>query len=155
VQNRLSVTTFKERYMRCKTAERYISLKLDGELCPRRLNSLHRHLQKCSSCTHIQSCNLALQTKLKEQPQAEFPQWLHHRILESLPRQEKRNRAGKRALSYATASLAVIFSLLAGTLVGIKGYEGGKETSNVNTQSEIEYSYLSFGEQSLMEAYDD
>ena len=141
--------------MRCKTAERYISLKLDGELCPRRLNSLHRHLQKCSSCTRVQSCNLALQTKLKEQPQVDFPQWLHHRILSNLPRQEKRSRAGKRALSYATASLAIIFSLLAGTLVGIKGYESGEDTGKINSQNETEYSYISFGEQSLMEAYDD
>ncbi|MDD3533522.1 MAG: zf-HC2 domain-containing protein [Candidatus Cloacimonetes bacterium] len=137
--------------MRCKTAERYISLKLDGELCPRRQKALHRHLQTCSSCARIQSFNLAMQTRLQELPQAEFPQWLHHRILSNLPRQKKQSWAGKHALSYATASLAIIFSLLAGTLVGIKGYE----SSESYTQSETEYSYLSFGEQSLMEVYDD
>lgn len=137
--------------MRCKTAECYISLKLDGELSPRRQQALHGHLQKCSSCTRIQSCNLAIQTSLQELPQAEFPPWLHHRILSNLPQQKKQSWTGKRALSYATASLAIIFSLLAGTLVGIKGYESSEEIA----QTETEYSYISFGEQSLMEVYDD
>lgn len=151
MQNRRSVTTFKERHMRCKTAERYISLQQDNELNAKRNQALCRHLQNCASCTSIQSCNLALQTSLKELPQAEYPQWLHHRILDNLPRQQKQSWAGGRALSYATASLAIIFGLLAGTLVGIKGYEGDE----LATQNETEYSYISFGEQSLMEAYDD
>lgn len=141
--------------MRCKTAERYISLKQDNELNAKRNQALCRHLQKCASCTSIQSYNLALQKTLKEQPQAEYPQWLHHRILDNLPRQKKQSWAGGRALSYATASLAIIFSLVAGTLVGIKGYESGEDTGTINSQNETEYSYISFGEQSLMEAYDD
>ncbi len=137
--------------MRCKTAERYISLKLDDELCARRQKTLHRHLQKCSSCARIKSANLALQTQLQELPQPEFPQWLHHRILNNLPQQKKNSRAGKRALSYATASLAIIFSLLAGTLAGIKGYETTEDDKQIVT----EYTYISFGEQSLMDVYDD
>lgn len=137
--------------MRCKTAERYISLQQDNELNAKRNQALCRHLQKCASCTRIQSGNLALQKGLQELPQAEYPQWLHHRILDNLPRQKTRSLAGKRALSFATASLAIAFSLVAGTLVGIKGYEG----DDIATQNETEYSYISFGEQSLMEAYDD
>ncbi|MCB5263017.1 MAG: zf-HC2 domain-containing protein [Candidatus Cloacimonetes bacterium] len=141
--------------MRCKKAERYISLKQDNELSARQQKALQNHLQKCSSCTQIQSANLALQARLKELPQAEFPPWLHHRIIANLPQQKKQSWAGRQALSYATASLAIIFSLLAGTLVGIKGYESTEDTSAINSQSETEYSYLSFGEQSLIEVYDD
>jgi predicted anti-sigma-YlaC factor YlaD len=137
--------------MRCKTAERLISLKLDNELSAHQAQALQEHLQECSSCARILAANQDLQAQLQVTSLPEYPEWLHYRILSNLPRENRRSWVRKPGLSYATASLAILLSLFAGTLVGIKGYEG----SQLHPQIEESETYISFGEHSLLEVFDE
>jgi len=138
--------------MRCSKAERYISLKLDNQISARRAKALKVHLDQCPSCRNVLTQHRALVTKLQKLPQAEYPQYLHHRIMSNLPRSNKRSWLQSYGLSYATATVAIALSLFAGSLVGIKGYESPQ---NYSSQSEIDYESISFGEHTLLEYYDD
>ncbi len=136
--------------MRCKTAERLISLKLDGEITARQGRALQTHLQRCPSCQDILAISKALDQSLQKLPDAEYPEYLHHRIMANLPQKPQRSRMQRYGLSYATATAAILLSLFAGSLVGIKAYQSQNE---LYSQSETEYESLSFGEHTLLELY--
>lgn len=137
--------------MRCKTAARLISLKLDNELSASKNVALQEHLERCPSCRQVLASAQALQSELQELKTPAYPEYLHYRILSNLPRTSKPRWLHQPKLAYLAASLAIMLSLLAGTWVGIKGYEG----SNVYAQNLEEDIYISFGNHSLMEVFDE
>lgn len=140
--------------MRCSKAERYISQKLDGEIKARHLAELNQHLNVCSSCRATLKAYSDLQSNLQAAPAAEYPAWLHHRIMANLPISSKPSRVQRWGLSYAAPSLAIMLSLYVGTLVGIKGYEVSSQSQSTAESTE-QISYISFGENSLIGDYDE
>ncbi|HNQ42869.1 MAG TPA: zf-HC2 domain-containing protein [Candidatus Cloacimonadota bacterium] len=139
--------------MRCSTAERYLSKRIDRELPHRQAKALELHLQACPSCRQIDLHNQAVKTALKQDIQVEFPQWLHHRIIHNLPVNPHKGFAERWKLSYATAIMAVLFSLYAGTWVGIQSFSTSSDATAYTGTSES--SQISFGQISLLEAYDE
>ncbi len=138
--------------MRCRTAEQYISQKLDDELKPKHAASLARHLEHCSSCKAFLADTRRLQSSLQDAPLPEYPSWMHQRIMHNLPQAKARFWGFKPAYSFASAGLAIAFSLYIGALTGIRGYqESGYFSQSTGGQS----IQLSFGENSLMEMYDE
>lgn len=138
--------------MRCRTAERYISQKLDDELMPKHAASLAQHLARCSSCKAFLEDTRRLQSRLQDAPLPQYPSWMHQRIMHNLPQAKTRFWNIKPAYSFASAGLAIAFSLYIGALTGIRGYqESGYFSQNAGEQS----IQLSFGENSLMEMYDE
>jgi predicted anti-sigma-YlaC factor YlaD len=143
---------FKERTMRCRKAERYISLKLDNQLSARAARALKEHLAKCSSCTEILREYSELSARLSRIPSPDHPQYLHHRIMSNLPQKKRRIALQRHGLGYAMASLAIVLSLWAGTVVGNMGIE---PMDSQLSQAQSEYETISFGEHTLLEYYDD
>lgn len=138
--------------MRCRTAERYISLKLDNELAPKYAHKLDQHLARCISCKHIFEETKSLQNMLKQKENEEYPSWMHQRIMHNLPTPKRRIWLQKPVFSYATTGMAVALSLYMGIMVGVHGFqESGYLSSNLQTEA----SQLRFGENSLMELYDE
>lgn len=138
--------------MRCKTAERYISLKLDGELSAKHVSKLEEHLAKCSSCYEIHRQTALLQENLTAIRDVEYPQWLHHRIMNNLPKRARRQPAWRLSLSYAAFSLMIFFSVFAGIGLGQKAYQDNSDYAQLE---EEEHLLLSFGDNSIWEVYDD
>lgn len=139
--------------MRCSTAERFLSRKLDNQLKPQQAQALDLHLQSCSSCREIDVHNQAIKQAFINDNPSPFPEWLHHRIIHNLPQAPHRSFAERWKLGYATATLAVLFSLYAGTWVGIQSFALSSET-NVTSSTELS-TQSSFGQISLLETYDE
>lgn len=138
--------------MRCRTAELFISQKLDNELKPKHAASLDAHLKQCSSCQTFMEETANLQRSMQELPLPQYPAWMHQRIMHNLPKSKARFWQFKPAYTFASASLAIAFSLYIGALTGIRGYqESGYSQQSITEQS----TQLSFGENSLMEMYDE
>ncbi|MDY0318470.1 MAG: zf-HC2 domain-containing protein [Candidatus Cloacimonadaceae bacterium] len=138
--------------MRCKTAELYISLRLDRELKPKHSSKLDEHLKHCSSCAAFLADTRLLQTRLTEIPEPVYPSWMHQRIMHNLPQPKARFWLFKPAFTISGATLAIACSLFFGALTGIRGYqESGYSAANPTQQTY----QLSFGENSLMEMYDE
>jgi len=62
--------------MNCKTAQKWISLKHDGELSPRRQTILEAHLAQCPACREAEAAYKALSCEFTEMdiPQAQTPE---------------------------------------------------------------------------------
>lgn len=138
--------------MRCKTAERYISLKLDGELSTKLVSKLDEHLKKCSSCNEIYRQTALLHENLTAIQDVEYPAWLHHRIMNNLPIKTRRQSSWRLSLSYAAFSLLLFFSIFAGVGLGQKAYADSSDYAQIE---EEEYLQLSFGDNSIWEVYDE
>jgi predicted anti-sigma-YlaC factor YlaD len=140
--------------MRCKTAEHYISRKLDNELKPKHEAQLQKHLARCASCQQLTQDYRSLQKQLQRAELPEFPAFLHHRILNNLPKRSRATELRRFRLSMAATALSIVLSIGAGTLVGLKGYEGTGLLSDYVSEEVIEQPL--FGENSLMVvSYDD
>ena len=134
--------------MRCKKAESYIWLNLDGEINEKQKIALDKHLESCSFCNQLQGEFSNLKQSLSQMPDVEFPEFLHHRIMNALPRRSKRAQALRLNLSLAATALSIILSIAAGTLVGLKGFED--PAAIVQSISEEDSGQLLFGENSIM-----
>ena len=138
--------------MRCKTAERYISLKLDNELPASHANKLQLHLQHCSSCRQLLEQNQKLQNLLHSPIESEYPSWMHQRIMHNLPTDKPKNWLYKLAFSFAGSGLVIALSLFIGIFTGIRGF---RDTAFLPGVVGEESTQLHFGENSLMEMYDE
>nr|MDK2850514.1 hypothetical protein [Candidatus Cloacimonadota bacterium] len=138
--------------MRCSKAERYISLKLDNHLSARNARALKEHLRMCPSCTDIYKQYTELEARLAEIPSPEYPPYLHHRIMSNLPAKKKRSALQRYGLGYATASLVILLSLWAGTIVGKMVIE---PQDDYLSQTQSEYEAIYFGEHTILEYYDE
>lgn len=140
--------------MRCKTAEHYISLKLDHELKPKQETKLRQHLESCISCKALNQDYARMQTGLQQLPVPECPPQLHHLVMSNLPKRNRNAELRRFRLSLAAASLSIVLSIGAGTLVGLKGYESTDMLNDYAAEEVIDQPL--FGENSLMVvSYDD
>ena len=138
--------------MRCKIAERYISLKLDGELSAKHDRALMQHLDRCSLCQKIMKDHQGILKAMQQMPDPGFPPYLHHRIMSSLPKSAPKAAYRAFRLSLAATALSVLISIALGTMVGIKGYESYGLYAETTGESML----LSFGENSIVElAFDE
>lgn len=138
--------------MRCRTAERYISLKLDGELHAKTEQKLAHHLQRCNSCRAMLEATKAMQEQLLNLDAAQYPSWMHQRIMHNLPQKTSGIRFLRPVYSYAASAFAVALSFYIGTLAGIHGFQ---KSSYLADSPQNESIQLSFGENSLMEMYNE
>lgn len=108
--------------MRCSKAQRQIGLKLDHEL--KQGHALELHLQGCAACRAYQAEAARLQTILRNQPQAEFPGWLHHRIMDQAARHDRKRVHLKHSFRLQTipALAAIALSLVIGVAIGKTAY---------------------------------
>ncbi|MDD4223961.1 MAG: hypothetical protein PHD87_05185 [Candidatus Cloacimonetes bacterium] len=108
--------------MRCSKARRQIELKLDNEL--KQSHALELHLQHCGPCRAYQAEATRLQLILRNQPQSEFPGWLHHRIMDQAARHDSKRVHLKNSFRLRTipALAAVALSLFIGVAIGKTAY---------------------------------
>ncbi|MDD3143053.1 MAG: hypothetical protein PHG32_02535 [Candidatus Cloacimonetes bacterium] len=108
--------------MRCSKAKRQIELKLDNEL--RQGHALELHLQNCASCRAYQAESARLQLLLNNQPQPEFPGWLHHRIMDQAAQHDSQRIHLKHSFRLQTipALAAIALSLFLGVAIGKNVY---------------------------------
>ena len=130
--------------MRCHTAEHLISQKLDNELRPSLDAKLQKHLQRCPFCTSLYQEYQLLQTGLQQLSNPDFPPQLHHLVMTALPKRNRSTELRKFRLSMAAASLCLVLSITAGTLLGYRRY------GDYQNLTENESSTTLFGENSLM-----
>ncbi len=137
--------------MRCSTAKRYIDLNLDGELKPRHLPVLTKHLSACKACQSWQADAAKLQLMLANAPAPEPPAWVHAQIMDKVQRMGKSRPAFARRfqLTTATAVVAVFFSFIAGTQIGVKSFN--TQTEAIETAN-VSVSTLYFGENTLLDS---
>ena len=108
--------------MRCSKARRQTELKLDNEL--RQSHALELHLKDCAACRAYQADAARLQMLLRNQPQPEFPSWLHHRIMEQAARHDSKRIRLKHSFNLQTipALAAIALSLFLGVAIGKNVY---------------------------------
>lgn len=108
--------------MRCSKARRQIELKLDNEL--KQSHALELHLQHCGACRAYQAEAARLQMLLRNQPQSEFPGWLHHQIMDQAARHDSKRLHLKHSFRLQTipALAAVALSLFIGVAIGKTAY---------------------------------
>lgn len=138
--------------MRCRTAIRYISLKLDNELEPRRIEILGRHLASCPKCQKEYREMADLQSSLSQLKDSPVPGWLAPKVMLNLPQKRQPFFILPKGLAYTAASLAIAISIFAG---GSLGHKGIQISQLIEEQESISYAGLSFGENSFFEVYDE
>lgn len=68
--------------MRCRTARRWITTDLAGELSSGRAGRLERHVEQCGDCRREQTAFIALDRALREMPmESRLPPWLEQNTL--------------------------------------------------------------------------
>ncbi len=104
--------------MRCSKAKRQIELKLDNELGQG--HALELHLQNCAACRAFQADSARLQLLLRNQPQPEFPGWLHHRVMDQAALHDSKRIHLKHSFRLQTipAFAAIALSLFLGVAIG-------------------------------------
>jgi anti-sigma factor RsiW len=124
---------------------------LDNELDASRKPELRLHLDACQACGDYQRRQQRLKALLSRKPEAEFPEWLHQRIMYQV-KEHERERIGfarRWKLQTIPAALAVILSLYVGSLVGVKAYNSSNAATTIQSVESTELA--SFGETSLIE----
>ena len=108
--------------MRCSKAQRQIGLKLDHELMQG--HALELHLSSCAACRAYQAEAARLQTLLRAKPQAQFPSWLHHRIMDQAAQHDRARVHLKTSFRLQTipALAAIALSLVLGLAIGKNAY---------------------------------
>lgn len=108
--------------MRCRTAQRYVSLAVDGELDARRSARLERHLRECQECRALDA---DLRDMIAAAPALRGPEpsaavW--DRIRAGLTAAERRPARGglwaSPALRYAGAAALALVVVISGLLIG-------------------------------------
>jgi len=119
--------------MRCSKARRQIELKLDNELG--QSHALELHLKDCAACRAYQADAARLQMLLRNQPQPEFPSWLHHRIMEQAARHDSKRIRLKHSFNLQTipALAAIALSLFLGVAIGKNVYRSVKSIPKTPT----------------------
>lgn len=131
--------------MRCYKARKLIYLRLDNELDSTRSNMLDKHLSICPSCAANYQKAQKLDSMLKISPEAQLPDWIHHRILAATHVHDRKRSIIRRrnSLQAIPVTIAVMMSLYVGMLVGVN-------TFNKDTSASTTVEYVSFGDNTLL-----
>lgn len=137
--------------MRCAHYRHMTDLMLDGALKGESVVRLEAHLGSCASCRSYRDQGLRLKQLVSSTPRPDFPDWLHNRILHQCQSHEaQRSGYRKRAkFQLVPAAMAVMLSLVLGSLVGQNAYSVQVRNASQTTQSTYE---LSFGENTLVDS---
>lgn len=142
--------------MRCSKARRQIELKLDHELG--QSHALELHLQDCGACRAYQADAARMQIILRNQPQREFPGWLHHQIMDQAAQHDRARLRMKQSFRMQTvpALAAIVLSLFIGVAIGKNAYrqvnplpENAKEIYSQQSEVPDSRDLATFGESSV------
>lgn len=142
--------------MRCSKAQRYIDLKLDGELNDQHQLKLNKHLSACPGCRNWQNQAEKLQLMLSAPQPAEFPAWVHANIMDKVHRLDNKRPGfvSRFKLAPATTAIAIIFSFWIGAQVGIKSFNPETDTTTTESTNLLSSNSITFGENTLIDSYD-
>lgn len=140
--------------MTCSKYRRLLVPWLDGELKPERARELKVWFESCAKVRLCSKCQVDILTHqklnqaLKSLPQAEFPAYMHHRIMDQVKNHQAayRRQVVRTRWQAIPATLAIMLSLYFGSLIGVKTFN----TQTVATTTTTETTELSsFGENGL------
>jgi len=140
--------------MKCSKYRKQLVPWLDGELKPERADVLKAWFESCAKlrqCTLCQSeiqAHQGLNQALQALPQNEFPAYLHHRIMDKVKSNQPiyHKKAIRTRWQAIPATLAILLSLYAGSLIGVKTFSTQTTTTTTTTESTA---LSSFGENGL------
>lgn len=135
--------------MRCAKFRHYADLHLDGALDQKVATLLKAHLDLCPACRAYQIQGQKLKELIQSQPLPTFPKHLHHSIMSQVKAHESQRHIYQKRfrLQLVPAALAIMLSLVFGTLVGTNAFAVQNEAPQETTQS----SDLNFGEVGLVD----
>lgn len=138
--------------MRCARYRKLIDLLLDGALERETVSQAEAHLKTCKGCRSYHDQGLRLRQLIQSSPRPQYPEWLHHRIMDECRRHEsQRVTYQKRSrLQLVPAAMAVMLSLFLGSMVGKNAFETHNTSASSIVQSSDE---LSYSEHSLVDGY--
>jgi hypothetical protein len=134
--------------MTCRKFKKLLTPWLDGELKPEQAKDLQTWLdgctvaRQCSDCRKLIDEHRSFHRLYSALPQPEFPAFLHHRIMDQIKAKETVSAKHAVRIRWQTvpATLAILLSLYAGSLVGIRTFTN--QPTKADTKSEL----YSFGE---------
>jgi hypothetical protein len=141
--------------MTCRKIRKQLIPWLDGELQPDKAKEIQAwfdscaQVRQCSVCRKLIAEYRSFQNAFQNTPQTGFPAYLHHRIMDSVKQREPiRHRHEIRTRWEAIpATIAILISLYAGSLIGIKTFTS--QSGAVNENSEL----YSFGENGTVSTF--
>lgn len=137
--------------MTCRKFKKMLIPWLDGELKPGQVAELKAwfdrcgEVRQCSECRKLIDDYQSFHRLINSIPKEEFPAFLHPRIIDEINRREPVYHKQQVRVRWQAvpATLAILLSLYAGSLIGIK-------TFNIQTTTTTETQELySFGDNSL------
>lgn len=134
--------------MTCRKFKKLLTPWLDGELKPEQANELQTWLEACTDARHCSDCRKLIDEHrsfhrlYNALPTTEFPAFLHHRIMDRIKTAETASHKHAVRFRWQTvpATLAILLSLYAGSLVGIRTFNN--QPTKADTKSEL----YTFGE---------
>jgi len=137
--------------MRCAKYRHLIDLLLDGALAGDSVSRVEAHLANCAGCRSYREQGLRLKQLIQSTPRPLFPQHLHHRILHECKAHEAQRASyrGRSRLQLVPAAMAVMLSLFLGSLIGKNAFS---TQIQLDSQTSISSSELSFGENTLVDS---
>lgn len=137
--------------MRCARYRHYLDLQLDGALEKAATVRLEAHLANCDSCKSYHEQGLKLKQLVQSAPQPEVPVWIHNRIIDQCRAHEsQRVQIRKRSrLQLVPAAMAVMLSLVLGSLVGKNAFSVQLQSSQTSADSGYE---ISLGANTLVDS---
>lgn len=131
--------------MRCAKVRKLMIPYQDKELAGGLTLRLKEHLCQCGSCRKYAQDLRKLDSLLESQENPQMPQWLYERIMHQVKTHEPQRQSFRRRWKLQTVpiTLALLLSLYAGTLIGVKTFTIGPIETATETES------IAYGETSL------
>jgi anti-sigma factor RsiW len=138
--------------MTCREFRKLLTPWLDGELAPEKAQELKSWLDGCETVRQCSQCRKLFQEHrsfhrlFNSLPTNGFPAHLHHRIMDEIQRREPvyRKKAVRVRWQTVTATIVVVLSLYAGSLVGISTFRNRQQSSIPSSE------LYTFGENSMI-----
>ncbi len=136
--------------MRCAKYRHQVDLMLDGALDKASVAKLQAHLLVCKACQTHQKQSIKLRELMLQPQRPQVPSWMHQHIMHQCRlRENKRLNVRKRfKLQLVPATLAVMLSLVLGSLVGMNTFNTPALTLQ---KADSQTTELTFGESTLVE----
>jgi len=144
----------KEVKMTCSKFKKQLIPWMDGELQPEKAAELQAwfdscaKVRQCSECRKLIDEYKSFHLAFHNTPQPEFPAFLHHRIMADIQSRERiyHKKAVRIRWQAVPATIAILFSMYFGSLVGVKTFNAQPSTTTSSLSTEMS----SFGENSVV-----
>jgi anti-sigma factor RsiW len=115
---------------------------MDGELKPEQANELQswmdecEKVRRCSDCRKLIDEHRSFHRLYNVLPRQEFPAFLHHRIMDQIKNGEPVRHRHEVRIRWQTVpvTLAILLSLYAGSLIGIRTFSSQSARTNVKSE---------------------